>query len=101
MATENRNLKEVKNGFCPQYNTNVTLFIEPPTSSVWHLVAQYEKGGYEGRPEFAAGIPDDWTFQDVLRFIDIVGSKMYPRWEIPARVYGSAMLLWPDDEPNR
>ena len=33
------------------------------------LTVVYEKGGYEGRKEIAATIPDDWTDQDLAELI--------------------------------
>jgi len=92
---EKRNLKQIGKQWCQQYMSEVTLFIEPQAPSGRRLVAQYEEGSYKDAPEFAAGIPDDWTEKDILRFIDLPGSKKFPAWEIPARVHGSAVLMWP------
>ena len=55
--TEARKLSLVDTRNCPQYKTEAKLFIEDEhPSGLRQLVVQYE-----GRPEFAAAIPDDWT----------------------------------------
>lgn len=58
-----------------------------------NLVVVYDQGGYDGAKEFAAGIPKDWTDEQVLDFIlwDHPDTR-YPVWEIPARVHGRPML---------
>jgi hypothetical protein len=107
---EQRDLKPIGQQWCQQYMTNVSLFIEPPNSpgprkgsSVRHLIARYEEGArhdlpmIDGQAEFAAGIPDEWSDDDVVKFISMGNSKgHYPIWEIPARVYASPILTWPD-----
>ena len=95
MPTEKRNMRAIRKQFCSQYKTDVTLSIEAQSPSIWQLVAQYENGGFEGKPEFAAEIPDSWTVQDVMQFIDMPGSKACPVWEMAARTHASAALMWP------
>jgi hypothetical protein len=57
---------------------------------------RYVKGGYQGQPEFAAAIPDDWSEPEVM---DLVLWPMksqdapYPAWEVPARAHGSDELF--------
>jgi hypothetical protein len=56
------------------------------------LVVQYG----DGRPDFAAGIPDDMTEKEILDHWLLWPKRRdapYPRWEVPARVYGSPMLF--------
>ncbi len=33
------------------------------------MVVHYEKGGHNGAPEFVAGIPDDWSEENVIDLI--------------------------------
>jgi hypothetical protein len=91
---DNKERKSLGTQECPQYKSKVTLFIELRNGRR-HLVAQYENGGYEGRKDFAAGIPDDWTDGDVGQFVRMPGSGAYPVWEFAARTKGSPMLMWP------
>ena len=98
--TEARKLSLVDTRNCPQYKTEAKLFIEDEhPSGLRQLVVQYE-----GRPEFAAAIPDDWTEQDIsdflLRALDAVGTC--PLWEVPARLYGSPVLFrwWAGERPD-
>jgi hypothetical protein len=70
---------------CPQYNTEAKFYIDAAHKSAHrHLVVHYEKGGYQGAPEFVAGIPDDWSEENV---IDLLIRPMksedapYPAWE--------------------
>jgi hypothetical protein len=91
--------------YVPQYKTEAKLYIED-TRPLGHrcLVAQYEKGGYDGDREFTAEIPDRWTDEEVLDMIfwpmkDPKAS--YPAWEFPARAYGSPELFrWWADVPR-
>jgi hypothetical protein len=69
-----RKLLSLGTQWCPQYMTNVTLYIEQKATGR-NLVAQYEEGSYKDLREFAAGIPSDWTEQDVRRLISMLGSK--------------------------
>jgi hypothetical protein len=100
------NLRLIASVHCTQYKTDAKCFIDDAhPSGQRHLVVHYEKGGYEGRPEFAAGIPNDWSDQDV---IDLLlwpmkdPRALYPAWEVPARVYGSSTLFrwWAGEEPQ-
>jgi hypothetical protein len=91
---DNEERKSLGTQACRQYNSNVTLFIEQGPMGR-HLVAQYEKGGYQGGKEFAASIPDNWTDGDVEQFVAMPGSRTFPIWECAARINGSAVLMWP------
>jgi hypothetical protein len=87
-------MKLLCSSFCKQYGSEAKFYIDEANPSGFrHLVVIYEKGGYGGAREFAAGIPKDWTDQDVLDFIlwDHPDTR-YPAWEIPARAHGSPML---------
>ena len=91
------NLKPIGSAHCKQYNTEAKFYIEAlPETGKRSLVVHYEKGGYHGAPEFIAGIPDDWTEQNV---IDLIMWPMkdrespYPPWEVSARAYGSDTLF--------
>jgi hypothetical protein len=98
--TEARKLSLVDTRNCPQYKTEAKLFIEDEhPSGLRQLVVQYE-----GRPDFAAAIPDDWTEQDIsdflLRALDAVGTC--PLWEVPERLYGSPVVFrwWAGERPD-
>jgi|SRR5215813_2073082 len=99
-------LREMASLHCTQYKTNVTMYIDDAhPSGQRHLVAKYENGGYEGRPEFAAAIPDDWTEQEVLDLLlwPMKGPNApYPAWEVPARAFGSYELFrwWKGEQPK-
>ena len=89
-------LKFICSSFCTQYQSEAKFYIdEAHASGLRHLVVVYEKGGYAGHPNFAAGIPDLRSEQEVL---DLILWPMrdpkapYPAWEVPARGYGSPML---------
>src|SRR5258708_26252614 len=89
-------LKFIYSSFCTQYQSEAKFYIdEAHASGLRHLVVAYEKGGYAGHPNFAAGIPDKWSEQDLLDLIlwPMKDPKApYPAWEVPARAYGSPML---------
>ena len=98
--TETRKLRPIASAYCAQYKTDAEFFIEDEhPSGLRQLVVQYE-----GRPEFAAAIPDDWTEQDIsdflLRALDAVGTC--PLWEVPERLYGSPVLFrwWAGERPD-
>jgi hypothetical protein len=86
--------------FCTQYQSDAKFYIDQAHhSGLRHLVVVYD-----GRPDFLAGIPDDWTDEMVL---DLIlwpvkdPSAPYPAWEVPVRVFGSAILFefWKDGAP--
>ena len=63
-------LKFIYSSFCTQYQSEAKFYIdEAHASGLRHLVVAYEKGGYAGHPNFAAGIPDKWSEQDLLDLI--------------------------------
>jgi len=95
--TEARNLRLIASLHCCEYQTDAECFIEDALP--WgrrRLVVRYDNGGCAGRREFVAGIPDDWSEQDVM---DLLLSPMkdpsapYPSWEVPVRAFGSPKLL--------
>jgi hypothetical protein len=89
-----RDLRLLETRWCPQYESNVRLYIEQqPTGRA--LVAQYETGGYEGIKEFAAAIPADWKDLDVKRYLAMPGTPKHPIWELSTRLPGSPVLKWP------
>jgi hypothetical protein len=51
------------------------------------LVVHYERGGHNGAPEFIAGIPDDWSEENVIDLILRVGRGK-------ARVNDRSATLW-------
>jgi hypothetical protein len=79
-------LKPMGSVFCTQYQTTAEFYIDHSTIPGFrHLVVVYEKG----RPEFEAGIPNDWSEQ---RLQDLIfwpmkddPSAPYPAWEVTAR----------------
>ena len=99
-------LKPIGSAHCPQYKTEAKFYIDAAHKPGHrHLVVHYEKGGHDGAPEFVAGIPDDWSEENV---IDLLLWPMkdpdapYPPWEVPARAYGSEMLFrwWAAERPK-
>ena len=63
-------LKPIGSAQCPQYNTEAKFYIDAAhKSGKRHLVVHYEKGGHNGAPEFVAGIPDDWSEENVIDLI--------------------------------
>src|ERR1700730_11910285 len=96
---------------CLKYQTTVTFFIETLNEGSRNLVARYDDYKPKARDEtyppdlprneagyyqFKAGIPNDWTEQDVLHFLSMGNDQGdYPLWEIPARYYGRPILSWP------
>ena len=97
-------LRPIGSTHCPQYNTEAKFYIDAAHSGKRHLVVHYEKGGHDGAPEFVAGIPDDWSEENV---IDLILQQMkdadaqYPAWEVAARAYGSGTLFrwWANEKP--
>jgi len=99
-----RDLKPLGSAHCTQYNTEARFYIDA-SGSKRDLVVRYENGGYQGAPEFATGIPDTWTEQDIT---DLLLWPMkepdapYPAWEVSARVHGSPTLFrwWAGEKPG-
>jgi hypothetical protein len=96
-------LKFICSLFCTQYQSDAKFYIDGAhASGLRHLVVVYEKGGYAGDPNFAAGIPDEWDERAVLELIFwpmADPNAPYPAWEVPARANGSPMLYawWKGD----
>ena len=96
-TNEERKLELIGELFCKQYNTIAKCYIEPAGTlgpragpKGRSLIVQYG----DNRPEFAAGIPDDWTEADVMRLLlSPIPLSPYPVWEIPARAYGNPTLF--------
>src|SRR5207237_10199065 len=60
-------LKPIGSAHCPEYNTEAKFYIDAAHKlGKRHLVVHYEKGGHNGAPEFVAGIPDDWSEENVI-----------------------------------
>ena len=99
-------LKPIGSAHCPQYNTEAKFYIDAAhKSGKRHLVVHYEKGGHNGAPEFVAGIPDDWSEENV---IDLIlrpledANAQFPAWEVPARAYNCGTLFrwWASEKPE-
>jgi hypothetical protein len=81
-----------------------------------NLVVQYGPGytgphlpvAKNGRPEFKAGIPEDWTEKEVtelvltppLKIKETEHLKNYPVWEAGARYFGLHYLVRPTAAPK-
>ena len=104
--SDDRNLRPIASLYCTQYETNVKFYIDDAhPSGDRHLVAQYEKGGWDGSPEFMACIPADWSEQDVRDLLVLPMKKPetpYPAWEVAARAHGSDELFrwWKGEKPR-
>jgi hypothetical protein len=103
MMTDARKL--IGSVYCKQYKTDANFYIdEAHPSGQRHLVVQYEKGGYQGDPEFAAAIPDDWNEEELhnLMLEPMNPKAPYPAWEVPARAFGSDTLFrwWAGEKPQ-
>jgi hypothetical protein len=109
---EARKLKPIGSAFCKQYNSEARFYIdEAHQSGQRHLIVQYGEGysgrddlpTVDGRPQFAAAIPDEWSEQDLQ---DLILWPMkspnapYPAWEVAARAHGSPTLFrwWAGEE---
>jgi len=99
-------LKPIGSAHCPQYNTEAKFYIDAAHKpGKRHLVVHYEKGGHNGAPEFVAGIPDDWSEENV---IDLIlrpledANAQFPAWEVPARAYNCGTLFrwWAGEKPE-
>ena len=87
-------LRLLCSSFCRQYKTEAKFYVdEVHSSGIRTLVVIYASGGYDGNPEFAAGIPKSWSDDDVIDLIlkDRAEAK-YPVWDMPARAFGSTIL---------
>jgi hypothetical protein len=72
-------------------HTEAKFYVDQADSSgIRHLVVIYAAGGYGGKPEFASGIPNLWTDDDIIDLIlrDRAETK-FPIWEME---FGSPML---------
>jgi hypothetical protein len=97
--------------FCGQYNCQAEFYLEPPHSGeprpatgteVRHLIVLYGEGytgpadrplTENGRRQFAIGVLDSWTEQQLLEFLlDTQHEESFPKWEAPTRRYGLNML---------
>jgi hypothetical protein len=67
------NLKCLGSLHCSQYQTTATFYVEPAKDhrSLRHLVVLYENG----RPQFRAGIPDEWSEADLMRHVMVEGDE--------------------------
>jgi hypothetical protein len=94
---EARNLKLIASPRCSEYQTGATCFIDSALpSGRRRLVVHCDNGGYAGRREFTASIPDDSSEQDVMNLLLSPmkdPSAPYPSWEVPARAFGSHELF--------
>jgi hypothetical protein len=57
-----------------------------------------------GQREFAIIIPDDWTNEKLLRFLQAPTKNPnvpYPTWEVPARLHGRPVLLELEDTSGK
>jgi hypothetical protein len=99
-------LRLIASTFCKQYQSEAKFYVDDAHESGQRcLVVRYEKGGHDGRPEFAAAIPDTWSEQDVMDLLlwPMKDSKApYPAWEVSARAYGSETLFrwWAGEKPR-
>jgi hypothetical protein len=86
-----------------QYKCEADVFIDEPSSGRRRLVVQYGDGycgpgdlekADNGRPQFITGIPEGMSEQELINtwLLTPMGAP-YPRWEMPARLYGSPTLV--------
>jgi hypothetical protein len=98
---------------CKQYGCVTEFYIETGhPSGQWHLVVRYGEGYggpddlpiIDGQREFAAAIPADWTDDDLhsLMLEPMNPEALWPAWELPARVHGTATLFrwWAGEKPR-
>jgi hypothetical protein len=102
---EARELRLIATRYCPEYRTEAKLFVHHmPRSRLRRLVVHYAKGGLEGRPEFTATVPANWSDQDILDLLErpMPPRGKYPAWEIPARLFFSPRLFkwWAGQRPG-
>ena len=76
---------------CEQYQTKAEFFIKDG-GGFRHLISQIRE---RREAEFLAGIPNNWTDEDIRELVTVPmnSDDPYPAWEMPARVYGSPVLL--------
>jgi hypothetical protein len=89
---------------CAQYDTEAKFYIqEGDYTALRNLIVQYEKGGFEGRPEFMTAIPNDWTMEDISNLL-LANPRdgKHPIWEVAARAYGRSTLFrwWKREKIN-
>jgi|SRR5579871_831702 len=99
-------LKLVSSTYCAQYESGAAFYIDQSDpSGDRKLIVVYDHGGYDGAPQFVAGIPSSWTesdVQDLLRWPMRDPDATYPPWEVPERAFGSPMLFaWWHEEPSQ
>ncbi len=110
-----RKLRKIATVESTPYNCAADIFIQDEhPSGQRHLIAQYGDGysgrndlpkAENGRREFAAAVPDDWTEQEVVNLLLWPmknPNAPYPTWEVPARVHGSPELFrfWAGEKPR-
>lgn len=105
MVQETGELSLIATLYCKEYKTEAKLFLQHVRrSALRRLVVQYAKGGLEGRPEFTATVPADWSDRDILDFLErpMAPRGKYPAWEIPARLFSSPKLFkwWAAQQPK-
>jgi hypothetical protein len=91
-----RNLRRI-DLYCPEYETEAVLLVQEKHESGPLLAVHYERGGYEGRQDFAASIPPEWGDEDLIEMIFLTWPRMpgryWPTWELSSRDYASPTLL--------
>ena len=112
--TDPRKLKLLATAHCKEYACEARFYIqEEHPSGQRHLVVQYGEG-YSGRDdirkkdgtlEFAAAIPQDMSEQEIVDgwlLPPMNPGAPYPKWEVPARRYGSSTLFrwWAGEKPE-
>jgi hypothetical protein len=75
---------------CTHYQTRANFFVGTVSTKPRErfLVIRYED-----EAEFYIGIPNDWCEEKVLLLIRTPWRGAYPIWEMPARVFGSTILV--------
>jgi hypothetical protein len=102
-----QNLEFIGSMFCEQYVCEAGFYLESPYSGearpatatgLRHLIVRYGEGytgpsdlplTEGGRREFAIGVPDDWTREQLLEFLmQSPHEGSFPKWEAPTRGLG-------------
>lgn len=113
-ASDRPNLKLLATVHCVPYKCEAKIYIQNEhPSGQRHLVVQYGKGYSGPQPphlengcyEFAAAVPHDMTEQEITDewlLWPMNKAAPYPKWEIPARGYGSSTLFrwWRNEQPD-